>query len=372
MSEQTDQAIPIQESVKTSPSDRKLSRRRLLVGSVTGLVTAPFIGTQLERVVMDGFAKGLMAPGTTDSLINSAKALVETASSNENPNARPLHELIGSAVANFERRSSKKVHYKRSPDYKDKEYYSSALAKLAPTVLPKNPNDILEEFTKTIPGDAFFAYVSSHTRTTSFPFVYVSGSGLDERFKERHSELFKTGSIVRSVEALRAMEVEGKRDMDEIRNFVESRRAELGKPISSSYVLEYFLERNSGDLAASINDTAIFLKFMARSDLQTARRPSKPSDNQTWFQTNLLDEYAGSSYQNPPSGESLENLIGKPYHSWNLAAMLQFFPIEVIHVAGVYRQLSTLDTQGLNKTKADLHTLQNLRSIEKVCLKVNI
>lgn len=372
MSEQTDQSLSKQESTEGSVFNRKLPRRRFLAGVAVGLAAAPLATAQFERAILDSFAKALMIPGTTDTLINTAKSVSEIGKSNENPNARPMHELIKSAIANSDGKFDKKVHYQRSPDYRDKEYYGKVFSQLTPTVLPKKPDDILEAFKKSIPGDASLAYMSSDSRITTFPEVYVSGSGLYERFKLKHPELFKTGSTVLSVEALKVMETEGKQDMDDARNFVESKRAESGKPISSSSILEYYLERNNGDLAASINDTSIFLKFMARSDPQTARHPSNASYNQVWFRNNLLDEYHGSSYQTPPSNESLENLIGKPYHSWNLVAMMQFFPVEVIQVAGVYRQLNTLDTQGISKTKADLNTLQDLRLTEEVCLKGKI
>lgn len=164
------------------------------------------------------------------------------------------------------------------------------------------------------------------------------------------------------------MEKEGKEEMDEAIRFIEQRREASGKPISSSELLGYFLERNEGDIAPSISDTAIFLKFMARSDPETAKA-SHTSFNKNWFQTNIADEYGGSSYSESLKDGSTINLIGKPYHSWSLVALLPFFPIELIHAAGVYRQLSTLKSQGISKSKADLQTLQDLRATEAVCLK---
>lgn len=151
------------------------------------------------------------------------------------------------------------------------------------------------------------------------------------------------------------------------KEFVERKKMEPQNPISSSGLLEYYLEKNSGDLAKSVYDTAIFLKFMARSDLKTGKASYDPSTVK-WFQENIKDEHKGPSYQNSADNKTLINLVGKPYHSWNLIALIAVFPVEFIHAAGVYRQLVTLRDQGIDKTKADLQTLQDLRKTEEVFL----
>ena len=143
-------------------------------------------------------------------------------------------------------------------------------------------------------------------------------------------------------------------------------RKDSNKPVSASMVLEYFLEKNNGNLAQSVFDTALFLKFMARNNPETGSGTSE--FNETWIKENIQDEYQGPSYSNPSEGESLINLVGKPYHSWNLVSLLQFFPVELIQAGGVYRQAITFKDQGLGKTRSDLQTLSNLRKIEELLM----
>ena len=75
--------------------------------------------------------------------------------------------------------------------------------------------------------------------------------------------------------------------MIEIKEFVEQTvTSNQNQPISASKILEYVLGENNGDLAKSLRDTAIFLKFMARNDLSTGKFVgySQESDvNQRWI-----------------------------------------------------------------------------------------
>ena len=60
--------------------------------------------------------------------------------------------------------------------------------------------------------------------------------------------------------------------MIEIKEFVEQTvTSNQNQPISASKILEYVLGENNGDLAKSLRDTAIFLKFTARNDLSTGK-----------------------------------------------------------------------------------------------------
>lgn len=106
---------------------------------------------------------------------------------------------------------------------------------------------------------------------------------------------------------------------------------------------------------------------MARNNTNTGDF-SADDFNIKWYKQNIKDEYQGPTYISPPEGEPVINLIGKPYHSWNLVAMLQFVPLEVVRIGGVQKQLSTFTEQGLGKTRADLQTLENLREVEQFLL----
>jgi len=104
---------------------------------------------------------------------------------------------------------------------------------------------------------------------------------------------------------------------------------------------------------------------MARNNSDTG--DFVPNENNVnWYRQNIKDEYQGQNYTSTLEDEkkSAINLIGKPYHSWNLVSMLQFLPVEVIRIGGIQKQLSTFSEQGLGKTRADIQTLDDLKKIE--------
>lgn len=357
----------LQETPTKKPN--KLSRRDFLKLFAAAAVTAPFAVAEVQKAILRAFSSGLSLPGATDRVVSAANTAAEISKNPENQGFRPINEIIKEGITNFEEKTDKKVFYQRSKDYKELGYYRKILDEIsASTILPRTPENILEKFKDYLPYEAQQAYFSSDLRITSFPEVFAEGSGLYERFKKRHPSFFgDRGQVVNYDKFFEAMEVEGHAEIKEAKEFAERKRTETESPLSSSSLLEYYLEKNEGDLARSIYDTALFLKFMARSDLQTARASYGPSTVK-WFQENIKDEYQGPSYRDSGDNETLINLVGKPYHSWNLVALTAFFPVEFVHAAGVYRQLATMRDQGISKTKADLQTLQDLRKTEQMFL----
>lgn len=348
---------------------RKLTRRNFLRISLAAGAAAPLVAVGVEKAILKGFSTGLSLPGATDHLVTVANKAAEISKASENQEFKPIYEIIKEGVNNFEASTGKKVFYRRSKDYKDLTYYRKTLDEIsALTVIPRSPTDILEKFKDYLPYEAQQAYFSSNLRIMSYPEIFAEGSGLYKRFKDRHPTLFgERGQIVNYDKFFEAMEVEGPMEMKGTKDFVEQKKVESGGPVSTSVLLQHYLEKNEGDLARSIYDTALFLKFMARSDLQTAYYHADETTVR-WFQENIKDEYRGSSYVGSGDTEALINLLGKPYHSWNLVALTAFFPVEFIHTAGVYRQLVTMHEQGIDKTKADLQTLQDLRQTEQVLI----
>jgi hypothetical protein len=164
------------------------------------------------------------------------------------------------------------------------------------------------------------------------------------------------------------MDKDGQKELLATKLYVESKVKEEGEAVSSSILLDYFLEKNSGNLPQSIFDVALFLKMAARTDLNTG---TFTADNKNiwWYQKNIKDEFQGPSYNHTPKDESAINLIGKPYHSWNLVALLYYLPANVVRAGGIYRQLTNFSAQGLGKTRADLQTLSDLREIESYLLE---
>lgn len=349
--------------------NKKSSRRTFLRRARNVVVVAPVLTKLLEQAVYEGIRAGLTTPGATDTLVKATNKISEAAPNSENQQFRPLKEIINEGVNNFEERTGKKVYYKRSKDYKDKDYYSSLIDKIGKSsILPKLPKDIIEQFKSDLPYEAYQVYLSSEYRITSFENIFAQGSGFYERFKAHHPGLIREDNYVQSYGKLfEAMRHEGNDEIEKIVQFVEQTRAKVNKPISASYILSYILEQNHGDLGRSIFDTSVFLKFMSRNNPETGAI-NNDTYNEKWYQENILDEYQGPSYNSPPAGETSVNLIGKPYHSWNLIALNQFFPVELIQVAGIHRQLASFHEQGLGKSRSDLQTLQDMREIEKELL----
>ena len=165
-----------------------------------------------------------------------------------------------------------------------------------------------------------------------------------------------------------------------------------GQPISASRILAYTLDRNNGDLAKSLWDTAIFLKFMARANLQALQRNEKAEftgfdqragENTQWFVDNILDEYGkvnpytayvGQAFRddiNPSErtnfdqNTSLVNLIGEPYHVWQIAAYLDAFPPEIVNMFVGLNMYSTKESQGESKIAADMWGLVGLSDLDQ-------
>src|SRR3989344_4192089 len=294
------------------PPPPDISRRQFL--KLAGLsLAAATLPEGLQRLIALGIGKGLTTPGVTDELVHKTHQLSEQVANSENPYYRPITEIIAEATGNFTAKTGNKVTYTRSPSYRDKYYYAGAIQEIAnASLLP------------TLPSDAI------HQLTRKFP------------------------SVDKSI----------KTEIQDAKEYVENFRKDNANPVSAAEILEYFLKRNNGNLAQSVFDTTLFLKFMARNNPKTGGGTSE--FNETWIKENIKDEYQGPSYVTSPKGESLINLVGKPYHSWNLVSLLQFFPVELIQAGGIYRQAITFKDQGLGKTRSDLQTLSNLREIEKL------
>ncbi len=365
--EEKNSEAPVLISPKRAPEGINMSRRKFLK-IATGAAAAAVLPKWFERIVYWGASKGLTTPGVTDEIISSSLKVSEGSPNSENPNYRPITEVIEEAVSNYANNTGKSVVYKRDAAYRDKFYYAEEIEKIADaSLLPALPSEAIHQLTRKFPSDAFFAYVSSDTTFGQFADLMASGSGFNARFRQNHPELFYGDGRIKDYDnyflnANKDLQTE----IIDTQKSIEAISTRNNSPVSASIVLEHFLGKNDGDLALTVYDTALFLKFMARNDPETGGGTSE--FNEIWMKANIRDEYQGPSYINPPSGERLINLVGKPYHSWNLVTMLQFFPTELIEVGGVYRQAITFRDQGLGKTRSDLQTLNNLREVEKLLL----
>lgn len=163
---------------KTNPPSTEnkggFTRREFLGLVLTTAVAVSVAISYIEKAILDSLTAVLTSPGSTDRVIDAVRTVSEVDRSVENPNARPIYELIQSGIANYQGRIGREAFYKRSGDYQGKEYYSEVLNKTSRSILlPKRPDDILEEFKDSIPGDAKLAYFSSDLRITQFESVFV-------------------------------------------------------------------------------------------------------------------------------------------------------------------------------------------------------
>lgn len=347
---------------------KRMTRREFLRLALIGPPALYVAAKGLEQAFYKYLSLGLTSPGASDKITETALGISEKAHDSENPKFRPMAEIIRQGIDGHKG----PVIYVRSKDYRDTSYYAKTIDRITSFPLTiRNPREIIEEFKKAMPHEAYQAYLQGeYVGNTGFENYFPPGSGYYERFKKGHPELIRADGYVESYDRLfEEMRKEGKAEMNEMGELVEdARNKNDGQPVSSSIILSRFLEKNEGDLSSSIFDTALFLKFMARNDSNTG--VFNPGEtNVSWLNENILDEYQGPSYMFPPQEESTINLIGKPYHSWNLVALLKFFPNEVVRAGGLYQQLGALGEQGLGKTRSDLQTLDDLRETESLLLQ---
>lgn len=322
-----------------------------------------------ERIGIDTSLHFVGNTGANDRTTVITLDIAERVAPTENPNFRPFVKILQEGIDKYNLGNAQKVFFSRSPEYRDVRYYTDAIEKLTNQVTPIGPKRILRTVFSTFPPEAAQAAFQSDKVADGYDKVFVPGSGFNARFRESHPELpFLDGKFANvSPETVALMERYGQKEIEDTALFVEDQVGRDQKPISSSGIFSYFLKISNGNIAQSIFDTSIFLKYMARTDRKTGK--FDPSDkNDQWYLRNISDEYQGASYTSPPEGDTVKNLIGKPYHTWNLVALLHYIPPELVRAGGLYIQLANYKYQGANKTRADLQTLNDLREIENFLL----
>lgn len=152
---------------------------------------------------------------------------------------------------------------------------------------------------------------------------------------------------------------------------IESEVENTGNPVSHSFVIEYFLDKNNGDLSQAILDSSNFEEFLTRSlDGEIV------DDPYVWIQNHILDEYSPIlPYHVLSTNEevlensqiyydySLPNRLGQVYHAANITALLNYLPPEVIRAMVIGEYLSYGEKHGLIKMSADLEILKRLDDI---------
>lgn len=343
--------------------DQKVSRRDVLIGLGVGAAMAPGVVKGLEQAFYDSVIHGLTNANVNDKAVEMAVSVSEVAPNSENPSFRAIGEIVEEGILNYAAgHKNKPPFFHKIDGYQGVDYYAGIIKEFSRQgMIPQSPNKLVERLAGNLPEAAFEAFFQSRFAIDSYDQLFTKGSGFFERLRNRHPELIDSSGLYVGGNPNREqiMQKEAKAEVLTLTELIEAQR----EPVSSSFVLEHFLEENDGNIGTSMFDSAIYLKFMARNDLETAAY-APTSDKIDWYRRHIKDEYQGPSYRENHGFEEDINLIGKPYHSWNLAAMLQFLPVEFIRVGGLEKQLSTFSEQGLGKTRADLQTLEDLRDVE--------
>lgn len=352
-------------------NSKKISRRTFINPKFVGATLAgTYVGIiEGERALYNFISSSVDKTTTSDNLVSAFLKISEESPNSENSNFKPMQKMLSDEIEIFEKETGTKAYFKRIDEYKGPDFYDKIIKKFnAPSFLFKNPDKLIDEVIRDMPNEASSSFYQSTYVLSSFPEIYQKGSGFLNRFVKKHQELLDSNGVFKDFSVSNnLMVVEGKKEMDEARAFVEDLVSKSNKPIPASVVFGYFLRKNGGDISQSIYDASLFLKFTARNDWNTALH-TVDRKNVEWYKNNILDEYQGPNYVNTPNGERDINLIGKVYHSWNLVALLEFVPVEIIRLGGISKQIHTFSDQGLGKTRSDLQTLKDLREVEKLLL----
>ncbi len=356
---QTDSLKPYKQS--------RFNRRRFLQGSAAVVATGTIASSgQLEKAAINGLMKLFDDPKHGEDILH--KAAESLGRNKENPHFRPIDLLIEEGIKVYEGQTGNKACFQRSIDYRDFAHYQKGVETASNSigVLPTNPTKIAESLINSFPASAKSQFAAADDRIGNFFGVLslTDQSGLYERYCEENPN--DRGKSFARQDMIDRGNQKAREYITEAKEFTETEAGKNGnRPISASKLLSFFLSKNNGDIASSLNDTYIFLKFASRNNFETGE--AKADDvNVNWLKNNILDEYGSSSYAT--ESDDLVNLIGKPYHSWNLVAMLAYFPPEIIEIGGIYRQLTHIDQQRADKLQSDLLTLSELKQADETLL----
>lgn len=154
-------------------------------------------------------------------------------------------------------------------------------------------------------------------------------------------------------------------------------------PVSCSVILNFFLNRTEGDIRNSLYETLRLLKYLARGESLRYQYLEEDPDSVIrveTFRDRILDEFSlYTNYHKLDSKEpltkggrvrydfSLVNQIGKPYHAFNLAALSMDFTPEFISdmLFGEY-VLQHPGKHGPNKALSDAAVMKDLYNVGDV------
>lgn len=170
------------------------------------------------------------------------------------------------------------------------------------------------------------------------------------------------------------LDIQERRDRFEVtKKIIEDLVAENNeRPVSTSYLISYYLSQFEGDISRALDETAVFLKMTAR----------ETPDGPEWICKNILDEFSTYTPYHKlntekeatgtnTSGEetilynfSYKNQAGLPYHTAHITALLRVFSPHLIYVMTNAEYLQHGLAQGSRKFLSDMKTVSELFRIQ--------
>lgn len=191
--------------------------------------------------------------------------------------------------------------------------------------------------------------------TANTKMVAIPGTRLYKEHYPKFGNVFNDKDIINYYESI-------KYDLNELSNpeFED-------KPLSMSDLTSYFLDKNNGDLVASLGDTAGFLKYMLRFRSFSAENPDQVQIE--WVQNHILDQVNESFSLNTISSPDLlssevsdyvSSIWGLVYHVPHIVDLLCYISPEVIRSAVLFECLTHDHVAAGYKIKVDTVTLDSL------------
>lgn len=171
--------------------------------------------------------------------------------------------------------------------------------------------------------------------------------------------------------------------VQDLKSFIESEYTIQNGPISASKLISYFLDKNNGNLQASLWDTTILLKILARG--ASVPLHSYTLDFSGYYALRIKDEFNRTNnfnslknildlnfpkdavkYDLKDQNFSLVNQVGTPYNKMNIVSLLGVIPPEVIKIFVIIdRHVLGFSTEGGIKTEAGYDTALSLDDLDR-------
>lgn len=217
-------------SQKLRPEKPKISRRDFLKLAFGAAVATPFALKGLEKAFYETLIFGIKNPDVNDKAVSAALEVSENAPNSENPNYRPIVDILKEGISTYLKGPNKPPFFQRISDYKGVDYYADVIRDYSSSsLLPQLPDKLVDRLAGNLPKGAFESFFQSQYAITSFDQIFTSGSGFEIRFKTHHPELVhKSGLYINSDQVSQAMSQDGKSEINELKIKIEEKCKDTG------------------------------------------------------------------------------------------------------------------------------------------------